>query len=142
MTPGALERAGPEFFGGNMPLREERMQILRMIQNGQISAEEGAKLLAALDEGKRSDAAANVAATQGKFLRVRVTDMASGRTKVNVNVPLQLVNVGLRMGARFMPDLAGMDAGEIMDAIRSGMQGKIVDVEDAEDGEKVEVFIE
>ncbi len=125
-----------------MPLREERMQILRMIQNGQISAEEGAKLLAALDEGKRSDAAANVAATQGKFLRVRVTDMASGRTKVNVNVPLQLVNVGLRMGARFMPDLAGMDAGEIMNAIRSGMQGKIVDVEDAEDGEKVEVYIE
>ncbi|HEY3028639.1 MAG TPA: hypothetical protein VGJ68_00480 [Bradyrhizobium sp.] len=125
-----------------MPLKEERMQILRMIQNGQISAEEGAKLLAALDEGKRSEAAANVAATQGKFLRVRVTDMSSGRTKVNVNVPLALVNVGLRMGARFMPDLAGMDSGEIMNAIRSGMQGKIVDVEDAEDGEKVEVYIE
>src|SRR5438876_4893497 len=79
----------------DMPLKEERMQILRMIQNGQISAEEGAKLLAALDEGKRSEAAANVAATQGKFLRVRVTDMSSGRTKVNVNVPLALVNVGL-----------------------------------------------
>ena len=125
-----------------MPLKEERMQILRMIQNGQISAEEGAKLLAALDEGKRSEAAANVAATQGKFLRVRVTDMSSGRTKVNVNVPLALVNVGLRMGARFMPDLAGMDSGEIMNAIRAGMQGKIVDVEDAEDGEKVEVYIE
>ena len=125
-----------------MPLKEERMQILRMIQNGQISAEEGAKLLAALDEGKRSEAAANVAATQGKFLRVRVTDMSSGRTKVNVNVPLALVNVGLRMGARFMPDLAGMDSGEIMNAIRAGVQGKIVDVEDAEDGEKVEVYIE
>ena len=125
-----------------MPMKEERMQILRMIQNGQISAEEGAKLLAALDEGKRSDAATNAAAMQGKFLRVRVTDMSSGRTKVNVNVPLQLVNVGLRMGARFIPDLYGMDSGEIMNAIRSGMQGKIVDVEDAEDGEKVEVYIE
>lgn len=123
-------------------MKEERMQILRMIQNGQISAEEGAKLLAALDEGKRSEAAANAAATQGKFLRVRVTDMSSGRTKVNVNVPLALVNVGLKMGARFMPDLEGMDSGEIMSAIRSGMQGKIVDVEDAEDGEKVEVYIE
>ncbi len=125
-----------------MAMKEERMQILRMIQNGQISAEEGAKLLAALDEGKRSEAAANAAATQGKFLRVRVTDMSSGRTKVNVNVPLALVNVGLKMGARFMPDLEGMDSGEIMSAIRSGMQGKIVDVEDAEDGEKVEVYIE
>jgi hypothetical protein len=125
-----------------MNLREERMQILKMIQAGQISAEEGAKLLSALEGSQKSEMAANTAATQGKFLRVRVTDMSTGKTKVNVNVPLALVNVGLRMGARFMPDLDGMDTGEIMDAIRSGMQGKIVDVEDSEDGEKVEVYIE
>jgi SHOCT-like protein len=125
-----------------MNLKEERMQILRMIQSGQISADEGAKLLAALEDSKKSEAAANVAAAQGKFLRVRVTDMNSGRTRVNVNVPLALVNVGLKMGAKFIPDLEGMDANEIMDAIRSGAQGKIVDVEDMEDGEKVEVYIE
>jgi hypothetical protein len=125
-----------------MNLKEERMQILRMIQSGQINAEEGAKLLSALEGSQKSEMAANVAATQGKFLRVRVTDMSTGKTKVNVNVPLALVNVGLKMGARFMPDLGGMDTGEIMDAIRSGMQGKIVDVEDSEDGEKVEVYIE
>ena len=125
-----------------MNLREERMQILKMIQAGQISAEEGAKLLSALEGSQKSEMAANTAATQGKFLRVRVTDMTTGKTKVNVNVPLALVNVGLKMGARFMPDLDGMDTGEIMDAIRSGMQGKIVDVEDSEDGEKVEVYIE
>jgi hypothetical protein len=125
-----------------MNLREERMQILKMIQAGQISAEEGAKLLSALEGSQKSEMAANTAATQGKFLRVRVTDMTTGKTKVNVNVPLALVNVGLKMGARFMPDLGGLDSGEIMDAIRSGMQGKIVDVEDSEDGEKVEVYIE
>ncbi len=125
-----------------MNLKEERMQILKMIQNGQVSAEEGAKLLAALEGGQKSEMAANAAATQGKFLRVRVTDMTTGRTKVNVNVPLALVNVGLKMGARFMPNLDSVDTGEIMQAIRSGMQGKIVDVEDAEDGEKVEVYIE
>ena len=125
-----------------MNLKEERMQILKMIQAGQISAEEGAKLLSALEGSQKSEMAANTAATQGKFLRVRVTDMSTGRAKVNVNVPLALVNVGLKMGARFMPDLDGVDTGEIMDAIRSGMQGKIVDVEDSDDGEKVEVFIE
>jgi hypothetical protein len=125
-----------------MNLREERMQILKMIQAGQISAEEGAKLLSALEGSQKSEMAANAAATQGKFLRVRVTDMTTGKTKVNVNVPLALVNVGLKMGARFMPDLGGLDTGEIMDAIRSGMQGKIVDVEDSDDGEKVEVYIE
>ena len=125
-----------------MNLKEERMQILKMIQNGQVSAEEGAKLLAALEGGQKSEMAANAAATQGKFLRVRVTDMNTGRTKVNVNVPLALVNIGLKMGARFMPYLDSLDTDEIMQAIRSGMQGKIVDVEDAEDGEKVEVYIE
>lgn len=125
-----------------MNLKEERMQILKMIQNGQVSAEEGAKLLAALEGGQKSEMAANAAATQGKFLRVRVTDMNTGRTKVNVNVPLALVNIGLKMGARFMPNLDSVDTDEIMQAIRSGMQGKIVDVEDAEDGEKVEVYIE
>src|SRR5436305_1089320 len=96
-----------------MNLKEERMQILRMIQSGQISAEEGAKLLSALEGSQKSEMAANVAATQGKFLRVRVTDMSTGKTKVNVNVPLALVNVGLKMGARFMPDLGGLDINDM-----------------------------
>ena len=71
-----------------------------------------------------------------------LTDMSSGKVKVNVNLPLALVNVGLKMGARFAPGLEGMDSDELMEAIRAGTQGKIVDVEDAEDGEKVEVYIE
>lgn len=125
-----------------MNLKEERMQILNMIRDGKVSPEEGAKLLSALEGSQKSELAANAAATKGKFLRVRVTDMSSGKTKVNVNLPLALVNVGLKMGAKFAPDLAGVDANEIMDAIRAGAAGKIVDVEDAEDGEKVEVFIE
>ena len=125
-----------------MNLKEERMQILNMIRDGKVSPEEGAKLLAALETSQKSEVAANKSATQGKFLRVRVTDMSTGKTRVNVNLPLALVNVGLKMGARFAPDLEGMDTNEIMEAIRSGAQGKIVDVEDVEDAEKVEVYIE
>ena len=123
-------------------MKEERMQILKMIQEGKVTAEEGAKLLAALEGSKKTEAAATAAAAQGKFFRVRVTDMKSGRTKVNVNIPLGLVNVGLKMGARFAPELEGMDMNEIMEAIRTGAQGKIIDVEDEEDGEKVEIYIE
>lgn len=125
-----------------MNLKEERMQILNMIRDGKISPEEGAKLLSALETSQKSETAANKTATQGKFLRVRVTDMATGKTRVNVNLPLALVNVGLKMGARFAPQMDGMDTGELMEAIRAGAQGKIVDVEDIEDGEKVEVYIE
>jgi len=73
---------------------------------------------------------------------VRVTDLDTGKNKVNVNIPMGLVNVGMKMGARFAPNVEGLNFEEIMEAIRSGAQGKIVDVVDDEDGERVEIFIE
>jgi hypothetical protein len=60
-----------------------------------------------------------------------------------VNIPLSLVDIGLKMGAKFSPvGLEGLDMNQIMAAVKSGGQGKIVDVEDEEDGEHVEVYIE
>ena len=128
-----------------MTTPEERMQILKMIEAKQITAEEGAKLLGALGEKDRHESAAPQPspATTGKWFRVRVTDMKTGRRKVNVNIPLGLVDVGLKMGAKFAPaGLEGLDMNQIMTAIKSGSEGKVVDVEDEEDGEHVEVFIE
>lgn len=46
------------------------------------------------------------------------------------------------MGARFAPDVEGVNFNEIMEAIRSGQQGKIIDVEDEESAERVEIFVE
>jgi hypothetical protein len=128
-----------------MATPEERMQILRMIEAKQITAEEGAKLLAALGEKDRRDAPGPQPSpgTSGKWFRVRVTDLRSGRRKVNVNIPLGLVDIGMKMGAKFAPaGVEGLDMDRIIAAIKSGGQGKIVDVEDEEDGEHVEVFIE
>jgi len=68
--------------------------------------------------------------------------MATGKTKVNVNLPMGLVDMGLRFGAQFAPDLADFNMDELMAAIEEGAQGKILEVEDAEDGERVEIFIE
>jgi hypothetical protein len=122
---------------------EERMQILKMIEEGKISAEEGAKLLAALAAGSKADVARREpAGGSAKQFRVRVTDLASGRNKVNINIPMSLVNVGLKMGARFAPDIEGINFDEIVTAIKSGSQGKIVDVVDDEDGERVEIYVE
>ncbi len=122
---------------------EERMQILKMIEEGKISAEEGAKLLAALSAGKpdtsRQDSQGG--ANRRQF-RVRVTDLATGRNKVNINIPMSLVNVGIKMGARFAPDIEGINFDEIVAAIKSGSQGKIVDVVDEEDNERVEIYVE
>ncbi len=124
-----------------MAINEERMRILRMIEQKQISAEDGAKLLAALNAG--SDQAAPVDGPRNaRWLRIRVTDRPSGKAKVNVNIPLGLVEVGLKMGARFAPEMAGMDVNAIQAAIREGMSGKIVEVDDEEDDERVEIFVE
>jgi hypothetical protein len=127
-----------------MATSEERMQILRMIEEGKISAGDGAELLRALDRNKTGTPSAPLkgGGSNPRWFRVRVTDTISGRNKVNVNIPVGLVNVGLRMGARFAPDVEGVNYEEIMDAIRSGQQGKIIDVEDEESGERVEIFVE
>jgi len=123
-------------------MSEERMRILKMLESRQISAKEAADLLAALDKPQPPRAPAGPEAVRGRWLRVRVTDLATGKVKVNVNVPLGLVDVALRMGARFAPKTETIDPQELLEAIRSGTQGKLVDVEDQESGEHVEMFVD
>jgi hypothetical protein len=50
--------------------------------------------------------------------------------------------VAIKMGAKFAPEIEGAQYEEIMEAIRSGQQGKIMDIVDEEDGEHVEIFVE
>ena len=121
---------------------EERMKILKMIEDGKITAEEGAKLLAALADSRRTQPLPTAGAGNAKWFRVRVTDVATGKTRVNVNLPMSLVNVGLKMSARFAPELEQEQMNVIAEALRAGSLGKIIDVVDEEDGEHVEVFIE
>jgi hypothetical protein len=122
---------------------EERMQILRMIEEGKITAGEGAELLRALDKGEGlADSEPLRGASKARWFRVRITDLNTGRNKVNVNIPMGLVNVGVKMGARFAPDMEGVDYDTIMEAIRSGRQGKVIDITDTDDGERVEIFVE
>ena len=129
---------------------EERMKILKMVEDGKVSAEDGAKLLSALDDTRKSGSRgmppmpppAPGSTANSRWLRIRVTDAGSGRQKVNVNIPMGLVNVGLKMGAKFAPEVDGMDVQQITEAINSGMTGKIIDVVDDEDGEHVEIFVE
>ncbi|OGO24893.1 MAG: hypothetical protein A2Y54_03325 [Chloroflexi bacterium RBG_16_51_16] len=125
-----------------MSITEERMKILRMIEGGKITAEEGAKLLAALSEGQSSDSGSTNRAASGLMLRIRVTDVNSGRTKANVQLPLSMIDAGLKIGARFIPEVEGVDMSNVMNAVRSGVTGKIVDMTDEMDGEHVEIYIE
>lgn len=126
-----------------MTTTEERMQILDMVAEGIISADEGAKLLAALEPEKKGEAPPRMTGPSApRWFRVRVTDLETGKSKVNVNLPMSLVEVGTRMGARFAPDLEGMNFGDLVEQIKDGVQGKIIEVEDIEDGERVEIYVE
>jgi hypothetical protein len=126
-----------------MATTEERMQILNMVAEGVISADEGAKLLGALEpEKKRETRPTMTGPSVPRWFRVRVTDLETGKNKVNVNLPMSLVEVGTRMGARFAPELEGMDFNDLVEQIKSGAQGKIIEVEDVEDGERVEIYVE
>jgi hypothetical protein len=134
---------------------EERLKILQLLQDGKISADQAARLLEALETtppGGRGVPKGPGFPTPptppippaggGRWLRVRVTDTDTGKTRVNVRLPLNLVGSGIRMGMRFAPEVDGLDVNELMSFIQSGEVGQIVDVYDEEDGEHVEVFIE
>jgi hypothetical protein len=123
---------------------EERMKILKMIEEGKISADEGSKLLAALSDSRRGMPTPPRPPGGGtaRWLRIRVTDTRTGRSKASVQIPLALVDAGMKIGAHFAPEVEGVDMSNVMDSIRMGVTGKIIDVVDEEDGEHVEIFVE
>ncbi|MBT3322790.1 MAG: hypothetical protein HN392_10955 [Anaerolineae bacterium] len=124
-----------------MATTEERMKILKMISEDKISAEEGAQLLTALSQSEKAPTPRPKAGTP-RWLRVKVTDVGSGRSKATVQIPLALVDAGMKIGAHFAPELEGMEMDSITEAFQQGITGKIVDVIDEDDGEHVEIYIE
>lgn len=124
-----------------MTTAEERMKILKMIADKQITAEEGARLLEAL-RAADAEPQGRAEPSRARWLRVRVTERATGRVKLNVTIPIGLVDVGLKMGARFAPEMAGMDVSAIEAALRDGIRGRIIEVDDEKDDERVEIFME
>jgi hypothetical protein len=132
-----------------MASTEERMRILMMIQEGKITAAEGARLIEALEDISEKPTPPQRPQTPGlpggkkpRYLRVLITDTDSGKARVNVRLPVSLVNSGLRMGARFAPEIEGLDMEDLNAWLNSGEIGQIVDIFDEEDGEHVEVFLE
>jgi hypothetical protein len=124
---------------------EERMKILKLIEEGKISADEGSKLLSALSDTRRGIPTPPRPPGMGgsaRWLRIRVTDTRTGRSKASVQIPLALVDAGMKIGAHFAPEVEGVDMSNVMEALRAGVTGKIIDVVDEEDGEHVEIFVE
>jgi len=78
------------------------------------------------------------------FLRVRVVD--GDKTRVNVNVPLELARIALRFVPRDSLKVGEadqpLDPEEILRLLEEGLEGKIVDIEDEDGRTRVEVVVE
>lgn len=121
-----------------MTTAEERMKILDMIRDGVIKPEEGARLLQALQTGTKKGAEN---AREPRWLRVRITDLTTNRVKVNVTLPMGLVKVGIKLGARFVTT-GDVNLTEVNEAIKNGTIGKIFEFEDRDEGERTEIWLD
>lgn len=131
-----------------MSAETKRREILQMLAKGSISAAEASDLLSQLKSEPESKPEAPEAVEEqssepgrrAKWLNVKVTDAATQRQKVTVKLPLSLARIGLRVGAKYAPELEQFDWEELLTELTDGGLGTIVDVHDEEDGEHVEIF--
>jgi hypothetical protein len=118
--------------------------VLRLVEEGRLTAEEAATILAALDEGRpsaggtsddtsRSDPAGP--ARPGRVVKVEVTE--NGRIVVNLKLPASLGELAMSR----IPGLAEGEMARIREALRTGLRGDIVRVID-EDGSGVRIAVE
>jgi hypothetical protein len=124
-----------------MATPDERMKILKMLEENKLSAEEASRLLKALSRGSSETRTASQEG-DSRWMRIRVTDLDGDRAAVNVNLPMRLVSVALRLGAQFIPEEEDIDLEELAEALQAGLTGKIVDVIDEEEGRQVEIYVE
>lgn len=87
-------------------MNEHRRQILQMLSEGKINANEAERLISAVEEsaGSRSaDEGSSAGKSRPKYLRVVVDSEDDGGhdgpTKVNVRVPMQLLRAGVRLAS-------------------------------------------
>jgi hypothetical protein len=125
------------------PANEERLKVLQMLEDGKIGADEASALLRALEGGGQQRSLHPVdLGTDSRYFHVHVTNLETGAEKINVTIPIGLVRVGLRMAERFAPEFEDFDMEELEELITSGVTGKLVEVTDTGDGERVEIYVE
>jgi uncharacterized protein with von Willebrand factor type A (vWA) domain len=139
---------------------KESLEILEMVKEGRVTPEQGTQLLEAL-KSQPSGVAMLSGGEKPKFVRVRVNVAGGEKEKVavNVNLPVAMADLALKMLEKaeftkdgehikfgdYMKDLGGMDVATILQMVKEGAEGKLVDVDiEGNDGEtvKVEVIVD
>jgi hypothetical protein len=113
-------------------------QVLRLVAEGRLTAEEAGPILAALDErpggtpggtpGVEGSARAQSGATS-LLLEVR----EGGRQVVNLRLPIAVGRLALDR----VPGLSGDQVERVREALAGGMRGPILQVEDGDNGVRI-----
>ncbi|EHJ00325.1 hypothetical protein CDLVIII_3770 [Clostridium sp. DL-VIII] len=123
-------------------MKEEVKRILKMVEEGKIDLDKATELIEAINKPvniQQPPVSENI----NKMLKIRV--LSATNDTVNVNVPVKILKaIGNAVNTVKIPgisDQEGIDIKMIMEAIDSGLEGKIVDVKSS-NGDIVEVTIE
>lgn len=123
---------------------DEKLRILKMVEDGTITAEQAAELMKAMGVEESS-----VLAVKGNYEKkmFRIVVDSTGGDKVNVQFPVGAIKKILKVTGKLpIPekDLEGVDLEQMMDAIAECLdeeiEGDFVNV-NAADGTKVRVYV-
>jgi hypothetical protein len=119
---------------------EERNRILSMVETGQVSASQAAQLLDTLSMRQEQ----TKPQPQNHTLRIWISDTSGRRSnmKMTATLPVPLVSLSLHMLSRFAPQLNENAVQHIVQAIERGATGRVLDVQDLEEGKRLEIFVE
>jgi len=125
-------------------MQDEIAKIIKMVEEGKVSAEEASELINALKEDEETHIPDKE--YMGKKVKIRIR--SEDKEKVRVNIPIRFVKWILKTGhgvASSIPEAKAyaddIDLDVVMHAIDNGIDGKIIDL-DTEDGESIAVYIE
>jgi hypothetical protein len=99
-------------------MQEERRKILEILQEGKITVDDATRMLTALGEQESKLRVQR----RPRWVRIRVTDMDTGRTRVNVTLPIGLVKAGLRAGGS-IAGIEGLDTKDLEALLSRGEVG-------------------
>ena len=143
-----------------------RLEILQKLAAGEITVDEATRLLQETAEAdpagetqeekpKREEHAEEAEpapekrkngerakGSAARWLHIRVGRVGSERDHVRVNIPIGLVDVGLRLGAHFGDHKWSQTLSDMLDSIHRGEIDTLVEVEDDNSGERVRIFVD
>ena len=119
---------------------DERNRILDMVESGQLTAAQAAELLDTLVPAYKQP----ISQLQNRTVRIWLTDISTNRRKMNVTatLPVYLLSTSLRLLAHLVADLNDSTMQHVIRAIENGMTGRLIDLQDLEEGKRIEIFVE